>query len=91
MIDIRRFAIPGVVLLTGTFLAGCNDSTPPAPSASDDAMMEESMSPHPSDDAMMEEDKMSEDAMMSDDAMSEEDKMSEEAMMSEDAMMKEDG
>ena len=76
MIDIRKLAVPGLILAGATVLAGCGDTTAPASSPSptgsammDDEMMDdESISPEPamSDDAMMDDDSMSPEPAMSD-------------------------
>ena len=55
MPKLRTLAIPAVILLSGTMLAGCGDDAEPA-SESTDEMMEETVAP--TEDAMMEDDSM---------------------------------
>ena len=76
MIDIRKLAVPGLILAGATVLAGCGDTTTPTSSPSptgsammnDEVMHDESISPEPamSDDAMMDDDSMSPEPAMSD-------------------------
>lgn len=80
--NMRTWAVPGLILLAGTTLAACGDTEPaasPSPTASD-AMMEESMTEESATEDAMEDDSMdsthspsaSEDAMMEEDSMEDE-------------------
>ena len=86
MPKLRTLAVPAVILLSGSLLAGCGDDTEPACGSSDE-MMEETM--EPTEDSMMEDDSMEEDAMeddsMEEDAM-EDDSMEDDSMEDEDHM-----
>ena len=82
MIDVRKVAIPGLIVLGAAMLTGCGDPAPAAsPTVTESAMMEgdEMMSEDAtSDDEMMSEDATSDDEMMSEDATSDDEMMSEE-------------
>jgi hypothetical protein len=71
MIDLRKFAVPALFVISGSMLAGCGDSEPKAestPAMTEDAMMEEEDAMVEEEDAMVEED---DDAMEDEDAMME--------------------
>lgn len=75
MIDIRKLAVPGLILVGATVLAGCGDTTPASsPSPTGSAMM---------DDGTMDGQSMSPEPTMSGDAMTQNGSMSPEPAMSD--------
>jgi hypothetical protein len=85
MINLRVAAVPALMLVGATLLAGCGDKEPasnPTPSESammgDDDMMSTSPTPAMSDDSMSD-DSMSDDSMM-DDTMTPDPAMSDDSM-----------
>ncbi|WP_297083365.1 hypothetical protein [uncultured Demequina sp.] len=77
MPKLRTLAIPAVILLSGSLLAGCGDDTEPASDTSDE-MMEETMEEDSMEDDSMEEDSMEDDSMEDDEHMEEDDSMEED-------------